>query len=122
MRVKQQEAEAEKAFEDTHTFRPGFGVGEGSAKKKKVIRKRDGTPVQSRFRQVAASPCQRPTDQKDKRCSFTPTVTGVRGNMSSAKVRGCEEHSDGLENSSLDILYVNSSLRSSVRFARRSCT
>ncbi|GMI00962.1 hypothetical protein TrVE_jg1744 [Triparma verrucosa] len=86
MRVKQQEAEAEKVFEDTHTFTPGLGVGEGSVKKKKVIRKRDGTPVQSRFRQVAASPCQRPTDQKDKRCSFTPTVTGVRGNMSSAKL------------------------------------
>ncbi|GMI04562.1 hypothetical protein TrLO_g113 [Triparma laevis f. longispina] len=87
MRVKMQEREAEKAFEDAHTFKPEVGVvvGEGSAMKK-VIRKRDGTPVQSRFRQVAASPCQRPTDKKDKQCSFTPKVTGVRGNMSSAKL------------------------------------
>lgn len=53
MRVKMQEREAEKAFEDAHTFKPEVGVvvGEGSARKK-VIRKRDGTPVQSRFRQV----------------------------------------------------------------------
>jgi len=79
---KQQEAETERAFEQAHTFTPAST----SRRPSSAIKKRDGTPVGSRYKQVGASPCQRRDAGKDARCTFTPKVKGVKGNMKSAKI------------------------------------
>ena len=81
-RKKMREVEADRAFEEAHTFTPV----QANPRPSSAIKRRDGTPISSRYRQVGASPCQRREPTKDKSCTFTPKVKGVKGNMKSAKL------------------------------------
>ena len=78
-RLKEKEVEEEKKYKEEHSFKPAL-----STKKVNSVNRRAGTPVESRYRRVGASPCQRRSTDKDEECTFTPAVKGVTKNMSSA--------------------------------------
>jgi hypothetical protein len=85
LRMEEKALEDKRKLMEEHTFQPQLKT-RGKDGKGSMSGLETPVAIESRYRRVAASPCQRPTSEKDEECTFTPNVKGIHKSMSSAKV------------------------------------